>query len=461
MTKALKTTSILAFAAALSAASLLLSPAKSPAGAKGGGQKASVGVLHMNAKLASSYVLQGEHDSYMAITLTAPENPGQERPDVDVAVVVDRSGSMEGEKLAQAKLAARQLIGNLHQNDRFSIVAYGTEVDVLVPTTLAGDGAKQAALDAISAIYTDGGTNLSGGLQAAQSQLVGLTGVSSRVQRIVLLSDGQANEGIVNPADLARLAANSSAQGVSITTVGIGLDFDEKSMTGIALSGGGNYYFAESADMLATLFDTELQKLGATAATQIRLQLKGAENVQIREIIGHSMVRQGDAWVVSVPDMHAGETRKVVVALRIQAKGAGLMPLTEIAATYIDAADGSNGLAQNEVFASVTANQQVVNQNRDTISNRLIERALTAQAIDEATLLYEQGRGTEAQKLINTRTVSAQNNAMAMDDAEFAEEMNAAQEAVNHNFAIAPGSTSTGGKRARKANRNAAYKMMK
>ncbi|MBL4632592.1 MAG: VWA domain-containing protein [Kofleriaceae bacterium] len=462
MTPALKTTSILALAAALSVAALALSQAGPPQAVahNNTSRSASSGVISLHSQLASEHVLQGSHDSYLAVTLRAPAHVGQFRPDVDIAVVIDRSGSMDGEKLAQAKLAARQLITNLHQNDRFTLIAYGTDVDVLVPSTQANDSAKAAAMDTISSIYTDGGTNLSGGLEAAKAQLVRLSRDPSRVQRIVLISDGQANEGIIAPKQLARLAASASSQGVSITTVGIGLDFDEKSMTSIAVAGGGNYYFAESASMLAEMFDTELRKLGATVATQIRLQLKIADHVQLQEIIGHSMVREGDTWIVSVPDMHAGETRKVVLSLRVDASGTGAMPIAMITASFVDTVAGERGSAQNELFAAITSDVNVVNQTRNSETNRLIERALTAQAIDKATILYEQGHSADARKLVRERTLSAQKQAMELDDAEFAAEMGDAQQAINMNFAQAP-AKSTGGKRARKKNRNAAYIMMK
>ncbi len=462
MTPALKTTSILALAAALSAAALFLSHADPPQAVAypNTSPSASSGVIRLHSQLASEHVLVGSHDSYLALTLRVPAQIGQFRPDVDIAVVIDRSGSMDGEKLAQAKLAARQLITNLHQNDRFTVIAYGTDVDVLVPSTRANDSAKGTAMDIISAIYTDGGTNLSGGLEAAKAQLMRLSQDSSRVQRIVLISDGQANEGIIAPKQLARLAASSSSQGISITTVGIGLDFDERSMTSIAVAGGGNYYFAESASMLAEMFDTELRKLGATVATQIRLQLKTADRVQLLEILGHSMVREGDSWIVSVPDMHAGETRKVVLALRVDATNTRTMPIATITASFIDTVAGERASAQNELVTAVTSDINVVNQTRNSETNRLIERALTAQAIDKATILYEQGRSADARRLVTERTLSAQKQAMELDDSEFAAEMGDAQEAINMNFARSP-AKSTKGKRARKTNRNAAYNMMK
>jgi len=458
---ALKTSAILLTAGALSAAALFLTQrAGSATSEPPPAAPAQHHSLSMAATLASSHLLAGNHVSYMAVSLTAEEQPYQNRPDIDVAVVFDRSGSMEGEKLSQAKLAARQLISGLASNDRFSITAYGTDVDVLFPSTIATKKAKAAALMTISQIYTDGGTNMSGGLVAGRSQLLGLGASEDRVQRIVLISDGQANEGIVGKDELAGLAAQSAQQGVSITTVGIGLDFDEQTMTRIAVSGRGNYYFAESADMLAQMFSTELSRLGATVATRIQLRIAPKPGVEIQEVLGYDTIRENGEFIINVADMHAGETRKVIVALQVDASAsASTMGLVTTRAAFYETASGQVANLDQALSAEITKNQALVNEGRDKTANRLIERALTAKAIQQATELYEQGNRGEADQVMDTRNQAAQAIAADLGDAEFASEMEETQHRVKGNFAKAPAS-STGGKRARKTNRKDAYKLM-
>ncbi len=395
----------------------------------------------------------------MAVTLEAPDQESLQRPDVDIAVVLDRSGSMEGEKLAQAKLAAGHLISGLKTGDQFSITAYGTDVDVIVPTTIATEAAKQKALLAISSIYTDGGTNMSDGIIAARSQLLNMGAQLDRVQRIVLISDGQANEGIIGKGELARLASHSAQRGVSITTVGVGQDFDEQTMTRIAVSGRGNYYYAESASMLSELFSEELGRLGATVATRLQLQITPQEGVVVQEVFGYDMDLRGEQIHVNVADMHAGETRKVVVALKINTPETGSMSLAQINASFVETGSQTLSHLTTSLGAEVTLDPRAVEKGRDMISNRLIERALTAQAIEDATQLYEQGRRAEADKLIDGRVQQSLSVASELDDAEFAEEMTEAQNLVKQNFAAAP-AMSSGGKRARKKNRKAAYDMM-
>ncbi len=461
MTPALRTSAILTAAAALSAAALLLAQASTPSAIaeEPPPPEAQSKALSLRAQLASSHVLYGEQQAYMAVSLTAPDQKHMQRPMVDLAVVLDRSGSMDGAKLVQAKLAARQLIANLDASDRFSLTVYGSDVEVVFPTTIASSTAKESAFSAISAIYTDGGTNLSGGLAAGQSQLLGLSDIKGRVQRVVLISDGQANEGIVNRDELAQLAYQASMHGVSITTVGIGLDFDEQTMTRIAVSGRGNYYFAENADMLGELFDTELTRLGATVATQIRLRISPQQGVEIREILGYPMRRVGNDWLVNIPDMHAGETRKVIVAMGVQGSGSGKMQLTKVHADFVTPKHGELESLSKSVVAVLTKNQEVVDNHRDRNANRLIGRALTAQAIDQATALYERGQADQAQLLMQARSRKAQELAAALDDGDFAAEMATTTKGISDSFSKAPPS-SKGGKRSRKAGRNKSYKLM-
>ncbi len=455
----LTTTGILGAAGGLCALAVLLTPGSRAAATDTNVASAKSQALSLGATLASTHILAGNHLAYMAVTLQAPDQKHLARPDVDLAVVFDRSGSMEGEKLSQAKLAARQLISGLANGDRFSLTVYGTDVEVLFPSTIVTEQSKDAALMVISQIYTDGGTNMSGGLAAGRAQLLGLAASVNRIQRIVLISDGQANEGIVGRDELAQLAAQSAQQGVSITTVGIGLDFDEQTMTRIAVSGRGNYYFAESATMLAELFATELSRLGATVATRVQLQIAPMAGVEVKEVLGYDLIREGDAFLVNVADMHAGETRKVIVALQVQASGSGSMKLANLQTSFFEPGSAEVVQLSRHLAAEITADEGLVYQNRDKLANRLIDRARTAQAIEQATDLYEQGRWQEANEVIDAQAEPMAAIAAGSGDFEFAAEMQATQARVKQNFAEAPAPSSQKGKSVRKKNRASAYKL--
>jgi hypothetical protein len=208
--------------------------------------------------------------------------------------------------------------------------------------------------------------------------------------------------------------------------------------------------------MLGELFDTELKRLGATVATRIRLRLSPQAGVQLREIIGYPIVREGEDYFVNIPDMHAGESRKVIVSLHVQGNESAKMELVKVSASFTNAEKGVEEAMSQSVVALVTGQQSVVDSHRDRDTNRLIERARTAQTIDEATELYESGNTDRAQQLMRARSQAAQAVAAELGDDAFGLEMESTTAGISSSFSVAPPS-STSGKRSRKAGRKKAY----
>jgi len=460
MTPARKTIGILALAAAVAVAALLLTSARksTPPAQASSPMATNTAGLAVQAYLQSSHLLVGTHDAHMAITIDAPTAPGQsQRPAMNVAIVIDHSGSMAGEKLEHARQAAQRLVRQLTANDRFAIVGYGSEVEIVFASALATEHAKEAALGAIARIYDDGGTNLSGGLTAGRGQILSNPEVDA-VARIVLIGDGLANEGIVDREELSSLARNTAARGISITTVGVGLDFDERTMSRIAVSGRGNYYFVESSAMLAEMFATELKKLGATTATQVRVAISPAPGVEILEAYGYPMYVEGGKVMIPIADLHSGEQRKVVLKARVRAENTGAIELGTIDVAFRPT--GSRQIARASIAwrAEVTNNEQLVLDGRDAEGMRHIERALTARAINEATVMYEEGNQSAAIKLLEQRRAEAQVLANDLGDDSLYEEVQQATGVAGGNFAAAPARpASMKGKRAQKANRASAF----
>ncbi|MEM9494266.1 MAG: VWA domain-containing protein, partial [Myxococcota bacterium] len=229
MTPAGKTSAILLVAGLVAAGAALLSPrgaAPPPLEPLEPTRAIDASGITLSAQFPSTHIAHGLGETHLAVTITAPSDGKRDRPPVNVAVVIDRSGSMSGEKLVHAKRAARHLVGQLRPGDRFAIIAYGSEVGVVFPSTPVSAASRSAAYQAIDSIYDDGGTNLSGGLIAGRDQILHSADPST-VQRIVLISDGLATMGMIEREQLARLAGETAQRAISITTVGVGLDFDE------------------------------------------------------------------------------------------------------------------------------------------------------------------------------------------------------------------------------------------
>jgi Ca-activated chloride channel family protein len=178
------------------------------------------------------------------VALDGVKPRGLRRSPVNLALVIDKSGSMGGDKIAKAREAALEAVRRLSPDDLVSLVVYDNGVRVLVPSRRVGDGEALAA--AIEGIESSGGTNLHGGVVAGADELrKNIEGAYTH--RVLLLSDGLANVGPQTPEALGSLGARLVREGVSVTTIGLGLDFNEDLMTRLARRSDGNTYFVASS----------------------------------------------------------------------------------------------------------------------------------------------------------------------------------------------------------------------
>ena len=196
---------------------------------------------------------------YVLVRLTAPGAPARERRlPVNVALVLDRSGSMEeGRKFKLARAAAERALRLLRPEDRFALAVYDTSIDVLAPSTRATTGAIQSALRALESVGPRGGTNLGAGWLRGCEQVAEFLR-DEEIGRCLLLTDGLANEGITDRAALAAHAGQLRERGVATSTFGVGVDFDERLLRDMAHEGGGNFYFIEGAAQIPSMLSGEL-----------------------------------------------------------------------------------------------------------------------------------------------------------------------------------------------------------
>lgn len=361
--------------------------------------------IALTARFTSEKILASQTEQFVAVSITTPAAAAQARPPLSVAVVIDRSGSMSGAPMEHAKAAAARLIGELTPEDAFTVITYSSGDELVAPMTRATPEAKTAARAAINQIYDDGGTCISCGLTRGAAELA-RSPVSGGLQRIVLISDGQANEGIWDRTELAQLAANTAAHGVSITALGVGLDFDEVTMQRIAEVGRGRYYFVEDTAQLGAMFSRELGGLTETIAADVRLLVDGGPGIRIISAIGYPMEQQGDWSIISIPDLRAGETRKVV--LRVTSSTDALA-LAQVQLAWRRVSDGSSRRSTAEARAEVTDSSAEVAATVDRGAMQAVEEALSAEALDRATTVYET-QGYDAAKQVLQQRIDQMNH---------------------------------------------------
>lgn len=215
--------------------------------------------MHVHAVTDRTLIRAGaESVRYVKVSFVAPPSPRRaERWPVNVALVLDRSGSMSGRKIELARDAVMQAIRLLQPTDRFALVVYDEHIDVLAGSAQATPEAKRRAFERLAAVHARGSTDLAGGWLQGAEQIQGSLQPDS-IGRSLLLTDGLANQGITDRAELIRLAGALHVQGISTSTFGVGEDFDERLLRGMADASAGNFYFLEAPEQIPDLLASEL-----------------------------------------------------------------------------------------------------------------------------------------------------------------------------------------------------------
>ena len=345
--------------------------------------------LHVTTQLERSYLSEAAGgEVYLQIDLVAGSSgEAVRRVPVNAVMIIDRSGSMSGGKLLRAREAARALVEALGPKDRFSIVDFSDDARVLVQSSEATQEAKVAALAAIARLQAAGGTNLSAAFEAAAPQLAEGRR-HGRVDKVFLASDGQANQGISARPALLRLALQLFG-GATVSSFGIGEDYDEQFMTRLAVQAGGRARYVSDGAALAQAFAQEFSRAAAAVAHDVRLDVRPVKNVRVERVIGFESASGG----VRLPDIAAGEERRVLVKLLVP-PGRGTAELADIELTWRDAG-GAAQKVRTSATAQYTADARKLDSERP---NRISWQAAMGEMADAAsTALRFQAENKPAQ----------------------------------------------------------------
>lgn len=282
--------------------------------------------------------VEGEHHLHCMLELEAPPPPGAARRlPLHVALVLDRSGSMAGEKLRVALACARYLVRRLRALDRFALVTYDHEVELRVPLGPADPLRAEAAL---AGVFPGSGTNLAGGWLAGAEALRAVPS-GSGPREVLLLTDGLANVGITDPEELVALARRAGDDGIGTSAIGFGADFDEVLLARMADAGGGNAHFAGTPEDAPGIFAAEFGDLVRVVAQDVSVEIRPAEAVRVVGVLNDDPVVPVARGVrVQVGDLYGEERRRVVFALHVPRLGRlGVARVAEVVVRYVAVAD--------------------------------------------------------------------------------------------------------------------------
>ncbi|MEZ4450562.1 MAG: VWA domain-containing protein [Nannocystaceae bacterium] len=262
------------------------------------------------------------------------------RAPVNLSIVLDKSGSMAGEKLEKAKTAALHLLDRLRPDDLVSVVAYDGRVRVLVPTTRVAE--RTRITEAVLGVQAHGSTALFAGVSRGIGEVRKFLR-TNQVNRVILLSDGQANVGPSSPNALGRLGVACAKEGIAITTVGLGLGYNEDLMVQLASRSDGNHAYAADADDLPRLFAAELGDLTSVVAQGALVRIDFAEGVRPLRALNRDAAIAGRTMTYTQGQLYGGQEKFVLVEAEIEAGAAGRSaPLATVTTTYLDLVSGAS-----------------------------------------------------------------------------------------------------------------------
>ncbi|WP_224368640.1 vWA domain-containing protein [Hyalangium versicolor] len=357
------------------------------------------GALTLEGKLSGAFVQAGPSEAFAVLEVKAHAPKENHRVPVSLALVIDRSGSMRGQKLDDAKRAAREFVQRLTEVDRLAVVHYGSNVTTF-PSTLVTEEARARMLSFVDAIEDDGSTNMSGGLEAAAQELRPFVS-QFRVSRAILLSDGQPTAGIVREDELNALARQLRSMGVAVSALGVGGDFNENLMQGIAEQGGGFSGFLNS-NQLAEVFSRELEQATGTVARGVELRLELSGSVTSAEVMGSNTFIEGRTVRVPLYDMAGGQSARMVVKLALNTTPSE-QPLELLFAklSYMDVERDGPAEARVALSARSTEDASVVRANLDKDVRVHAVRALGTQQLRAAAEEMKKGNRTSALGLLD------------------------------------------------------------
>jgi Ca-activated chloride channel family protein len=250
----------------------------------------------------------------------APQGHVAERPAQAIALVLDRSGSMAGRPIAEARRCAEYVVSKLRPTDSVSLVQFDNRVERLWPAVPLRDGTSLRT--AIAGIHSGGNTHLHGGWREGAETLAEVPG--SGLKRVILLSDGQANEGLTDAAAIAEQCAEWAARGITTSTYGLGDSFNEYLMVAMARSGGGNHYYGDTAEDLMDPFQQELELLGNLCLRDLRITARVPDGVEVAMV--NELPAAEGGW--RLPDLAWGAEAWAV--LRLKMNVVALRPIGEL-----------------------------------------------------------------------------------------------------------------------------------
>lgn len=379
----------------------------------------------LDAALGNKFVKSGASNTLVArIGLAAKKRSVTVRPPVNLALLVDTSGSMEGRAIADARAASLALVGSLAPEDRIAVVVFDSKAEVLLPSTRVNDADMKDLRKKIEAMKATGTTDMASGLKLAIDE-VSRTLERDGVNRVVLVGDGVPND----DRQIVPMVTQAAAKGISITALGLGNDYDETLMGRVAQISGGKFFYVEDSTKVASFFAEEVTRLHKVVARHAVLELRPGPGVTVTGVVGRTFYGLDRGVGVQLGDLSLGEEAEVVVELASTAPKEGAN--VEVLDAVLKFEDGVGGAQREErVFVGAKATQDAAWIDKGHVKSvedafaRAKDAAATLEKIEnDRNMQNAKSRGAPPPSPIQPKAGAAMKSAAAADEKPMAPEV--------------------------------------
>lgn len=362
--------------------------------------KIGAGPIKFTSTLDNNYYYDN-NSVYLYVDLEADKIEEKNRTPMNISIVIDRSGSMgEKNKLEYVKKAVDYLIDEAGTDDYVSIVTYDDYVDVLQKSQIISE--KYALREKINSLQPGGFTNLSEGMFEGYDQ-VNRSYMRGYVNKVFLLSDGLANRGITDRYKLANMVKEKNRKdGITISTFGVGNEFNENLMTDIADYGRGNYYYIKNSSDIPEIFASELKGMKNLVGQNTKMKVKfPGENLRVSKVFGYPYEVEGDQVIVDFKDVFAGQKKSVLIKFDITKKSTRKLEF-ENELTYEDVTSDFRLVTERNVNGiEQTSSIEKFNSNKNETVVQNISMFEANELMEEALRKADDGDYTSAKQILN------------------------------------------------------------
>ncbi len=357
--------------------------------------------LTMEGRLGHRVLPAGaDSDTYLFVDVSADRARKALSPaPLNLAIVIDRSGSMKGKRLANAFAGARSAVQRLRDGDQVSVITYNTAADVMVAPTEVTAASRDRILAAIKPVKAAGDTCISCGVETGMRML---GRKDAMVSRMLLLSDGEATRGVRDLPGFQRIAEECRSMGASITTIGVDVDYNERILSELARDSNGRHFFVADPSGLPPVFDEEMRSLADTIATGAELTVDLAPGVFADHVFDRPAVQRGTQMVVPLGSFAGTDRKTLLVRLRVPRGAAGERPVAAVRLHYTDLSEGGEGNCEGELLAQLSDDPAAAVPLDGLVSSR-VSASETATALEEANDLFRRGDADAARAVIATK----------------------------------------------------------